>query len=175
MAKTKLVFIGKSIKPHGVKGDLLIEAQGFDVENFLELESVFVDVGGEPVPFFIDSAFVHSSTTLIVKFEDVDTEKKARSLCGFKLLIPARERVSPESESLEDVSFSEIRGYTLVDKKYGELGELSRVIEYPNNPLFQVFYKGKEVLIPINEETVLKVNHRKEIIYVSLPEGLMDL
>jgi 16S rRNA processing protein RimM len=33
----------------------------------------------------------------------------------------------------------------------------------------------KEVLVPVNESTLLKIDNRKEKIFLELPEGLLDI
>jgi 16S rRNA processing protein RimM len=38
-----------------------------------------------------------------------------------------------------------------------------------------MLYKGKEVLIPINDETILKVDRENKIMQVCLPDGLLDV
>jgi 16S rRNA processing protein RimM len=35
--------------------------------------------------------------------------------------------------------------------------------------------KGKEALIPLHEETILKVDNKKKQVVVELPEGLLDI
>ena len=49
------------------------------------------------------------------------------------------------------------------------------VIEQPLQILLRIEIDGKEVLIPINESTLVKVDHKGEKIYVDLPEGLLDI
>ena len=55
------------------------------------------------------------------------------------------------------------------------LGEILELIEQPHQLLCRLEIKGKEVLIPLHEETLQKVNHTKKEILVELPDGLLDI
>jgi len=65
-------------------------------------------------------------------------------------------------------------GYTIID--YTEpLGEILEVIEQPHQLLCRLDIKGKEVLIPLNESFLQKVNHAKKQVNVELPDGLLEI
>jgi 16S rRNA processing protein RimM len=49
------------------------------------------------------------------------------------------------------------------------------VIEQPVQILLRIEMEGKEVLVPLNESTLDKIDHKQEKIYVTLPDGLLDI
>ena len=55
------------------------------------------------------------------------------------------------------------------------LGEILEVIEQPHQLLCRIDYKGKEALIPVHEETLVKVDKKNKIVHVDLPEGLLEV
>ena len=55
------------------------------------------------------------------------------------------------------------------------LGKVIEVIEQPTQLLLSIEINEKEVLVPINETTLEKIDHKNEKIYVLLPEGLLDI
>ena len=65
-------------------------------------------------------------------------------------------------------------GFSVIEKKKA-LGKVLEVIEQPLQILLRIEIDGKEVLIPINESTLVKVDHKAEKIHVDLPEGLLDI
>ncbi len=65
--------------------------------------------------------------------------------------------------------------FLLLDKIFGEIGKIKQVLEYPNQALFQTFYKEKEVLVPINDLFIKHVDREKKEIHLELPEGLLDI
>ncbi len=55
------------------------------------------------------------------------------------------------------------------------LAEVEAVIEQPLQVLLQLTMQNKEVLIPLNEGTLLKIDRKKKEIHVSLPDGLLEI
>jgi 16S rRNA processing protein RimM len=49
------------------------------------------------------------------------------------------------------------------------------VIEQPHQLLCRIDWKGKEALIPIHEESLIKIDKKKKIVVVNLPDGLLDV
>ena len=56
-----------------------------------------------------------------------------------------------------------------------EQQKILELIEKPHQLLCRLDRKGKEVLIPLNEETLQKVNHKKKEVLVELPDGLLEI
>ncbi|MFN9710844.1 MAG: 16S rRNA processing protein RimM, partial [Bacteroidota bacterium] len=65
-------------------------------------------------------------------------------------------------------------GYTLLDKEK-VLGIIDEVIEQPHQILCRLIINEKEVLIPLNESTIQKINHPKKQVHTDLPEGLLEI
>jgi 16S rRNA processing protein RimM len=84
---------------------------------------------------------------------------------------------------LEDKDFQKYAGksapISLVGFKVihegNDLGEILEVIEQPHQVLCRIELQQKEVLIPINEETLQKTDKKNRKIIVKLPDGLLDL
>jgi len=76
--------------------------------------------------------------------------------------------------SLDEVFESELINYLLIDEKLGEIGIIDRVDNYSGNIVFTVIFKGKELLIPFNEDFLIELNKHKKIIKLRFPEGLID-
>jgi 16S rRNA processing protein RimM len=65
-------------------------------------------------------------------------------------------------------------GYKMIEGE-NELGMVTEVIEQPHQILCTILYKGKEALIPVHEESLIKIDKRNKKVYVELPEGLLDI
>ena len=55
------------------------------------------------------------------------------------------------------------------------LGEIREVIEQPHQVLCRIDLNGKEALLPVNESTLVKVDQPARLVYLDLPDGLLDL
>ena len=65
-------------------------------------------------------------------------------------------------------------GYTIYNSK-DKLSEVLEVIEQPHQLLCRLEINSKEVLIPINESFLKKIDHKKKEVIVELPEGLLEI
>jgi 16S rRNA processing protein RimM len=65
-------------------------------------------------------------------------------------------------------------GFAMYEKKK-LLGKVMEVIEQPTQLLLGIDMQGKEVLVPINETTLERIDHKNQKIFVVLPEGLLDI
>mgnify|MGYP001828981242 FL=1 len=66
-------------------------------------------------------------------------------------------------------------GFQIIDLESGPVGVVSSVNDTTNQALFVVDANGTEVLIPINDEFIRKVDRENKQISVQLPPGLIDL
>jgi 16S rRNA processing protein RimM len=163
--------LGYIIKPHGLAGEVQVYIESETPEEYSELESVFVEINKKLIPFFIDSISINRKKA-IVKFEDVDSVENAADFSGKKLFLPAV--ALPELEE-DQFYYHDIIGYTVVDAEKGPLGPIREVYENPGHDLLGIEYQGKEVLIPIVDDFITKVDHQEKKMLVKLPEGLLDI
>ena len=165
-------YVGKIVKKYSFKGELLIKLDTDEPEQFENLESVLINLRGNLVPFFIESSQLHKSELLRVKFEEVDTEDDADSLMKSELYLPLS--FLPELEE-DKFYYHEIIGFKVEDKNYGNVGIISGVNDSTAQALFEIDRNGTEILIPMNDEFIIKVDKPNKTIFVETPEGLIDL
>jgi len=172
MKKEDCFCLGKVVRKFSFKGELLIKLDTDQPESYLEMESVFINYKENLVPFFIEQSSLHKSDLLRVKFEDVDSEATADDLIKAEIYLPLT--VLPKLEGNE-FYFHEVIGYKVIDKKFGEVGVITHINDTTAQALFQIDHDGIEVLIPMNDEFIDKVDREGENIFVNVPEGLIDL
>jgi 16S rRNA processing protein RimM len=164
--------LGYIVRTHGVKGQVVAF---FDVdypEDYEELESVFLQINGKLVPFFIDALDLQPDGRIIIKFEDVNSIVEAEKLKSIPLYLPLN--ALPELPD-DQFYFHDVIGYTVVDEALGELGPIKEIYEMPFQDLMAMEYKGAEVLIPVQDELILRADKTNRKLYVNLPEGLVDI
>lgn len=163
------IEIGKLQRTNGLKGQIhLFIKPEYDV-LLDELKFLMVQIGGQIVPFFIEN-IQDKAGRLIVKFEKVDSESDARKLVNAPVFTTAEFLAEPEGNE-----FSALAGYLLKDENYGELGTITEVQEYPQQFIFSVNCKGKEVLLPVREELITGIDDEARTVTYNAPEGLIEL
>jgi len=164
--------LGYIVRTHGIKGQVIAF---FDVdypEDYENLESVFLLISGKLVPFFIDFIDPQAKGRFLIKFEDTDTIEQAEKLKGISLYLPLTEL--PELED-DQFYYHDLIGYTIVDETLGKLGVVRDLFELPHQDLMAMDYQGAEVLIPVQDEIILRADKTTQTLYVNLPEGLVDI
>ncbi|MDW5287302.1 ribosome maturation factor RimM [Formosa sp. PL04] len=172
MKKEECFFLGKIVKKYSFKGELLIKLDTDEPELFEDMDSVFIDLRNNLVPFFIESSQLHKSELLRIKFEDVDTEADADALMKSDLYLPLD--FLPELEG-NKFYFHEIIGFTVEDLNFGKVGIVKAINDSTSQALFEIDRDGIEILIPMNDEFISKVDKPNKTIFVETPEGLIDL
>lgn len=172
MRKEDCFYLGKIVSKFSFKGELLVKLDTDEPGLYKNLESVFIAVSNNLVPFFIERCSLHKSELLRIKLEDIDTEEDADSLMKMELYLPLK--FLPELSG-NQFYFHEIIGFTITDINFGEVGMIKGVNDTTSQALFEIDRKGTEILIPINDEFIKKVDRDAKTILVDVPEGLIEL
>jgi len=172
MQKEDCFYLGKIVKKYSFKGELLIKLDTDEPNLYENLDSVFIDLKGSLVPFFIESSQLHKSELLRIKFEEVDNEQDANSLLKHKLYLPLK--FLPKLED-DKFYFHEIIGFTVEDVNYGIVGTIKGINDSTAQDLFEIDKNGIEILIPMNDHFIKKVDKKNKVILVETPDGLIDL
>lgn len=164
--------LGSIARLHSFKGELSVFLDVDDPKEFKGLESVFVEIDNILVPFFIEHIFIRNKGFAVVKFEDVNTEAKAKRLLKKKLYLPL-----DFLDDLEDDEFYlfEIEGFKVIDAVHGEIGNIVKVLDHKTNPMYEINFKGKEILIPKQDQFFDRIDWDNDTIYLKAPEGLIEM
>lgn len=163
--------LGRTLKPHGLKGDVAIKLDVDIPGHYSGLDMVWVKRQGTLVPYVLTMVSIRPKVT-VVHFEGVDDVAGAESMSGHELLLPLA--ALPKLEG-NQFYYHEVIGYDLLDAERGPLGSIVKVLDLPGNPLFQSVKEGVEGLFPMGDEVLLAVNRSERQIVLKLPEGLYDL
>ena len=171
MKKEDCFYLGRIAKTHGIKGEVTMKIDADDPSVYHDLKYFFLEYNKVLTPFFVERLAVNGDK-FFVAIQDVKTLEMAQNLVGKPVYLPL-EMLPKLSET--QFYFHEVKGFGLVDAEKGELGPISEILEYPTQAIIQVFVGEKEVLIPILDEVIQKVDRKAKKLYVKAPEGLIDM
>jgi len=69
----------------------------------------------------------------------------------------------------------ELKGFTVFDTKHGNIGIIENIIDIQQNPLMEILFHGKEILIPLQDDFIISIDKKKKELHVKTPEGLIEL
>ena len=172
MNKDDFYFLGKILKTHGNKGQVQVHLDVDDTENYQNLESVYLDLHGERIPFFIAAIELKHNRKAVVAFQDFDTIEDAESLTGLEMYLPVAKLPALKGKRFY---YHEIKGFEVVDVNHGNIGVIADILELPQQSLLQIRHGEKEILVPIVDEIIQKVDRRKKLLMIEAPPGLIEI
>ena len=172
MLKEECFYLGKIVSKFSFKGEVLIKLDTDEPEAYTKMESVFVDYNDNLVPFFIEKSSLHKSDLLRAKFEDVDTEEDADDLMKCDIYLPLSQL--PELED-DQFYFHEIIGFTAEDVNFGIIGTIKSINDNNAQALFEIEKDDKQILIPVIDDFISKVDKKNKKIILDTPPGLIDI
>lgn len=172
MRKEDCFYLGKIAKKFSFKGEVLIYLDTDEPELYENLESMFVECGKHLVPFFIQNSSLHKNDFLRVRFEDVNNEEEADALLGNHIFLPLK---SLPKLTGNKFYFHEVIGFEIEDKRLGIVGEIQSINDSSAQPLFEVLNDGVEILIPMIDHFLVKIDRENKKVIMDLPEGLIEM
>lgn len=168
-------YLGYVSKAIGNKGELAFKLDVDSPSSYEGLDMVLVQMAKTEeilVPFFVTDSLLLNNSLLRVSLEDISNQEQSKELIGKALYLPLT-ALPPLTGN--HFYFHEVIGYTVIDKEHGLLGPIKQVLDYPAGSLLEVHKNGKEILIPLLEDTLIHLDRQAKTMEVQTPEGLIDL
>ena len=172
MRKEDCFYLGKIAKKFSFKGEVLIYLDTDEPELYENMESVFVEFNKNLVPYFIENSSLHKNDFLRVQFEDVDTEEEADSILNCAVYLPLS--MLPKLEG-NKFYFHEVIGFEIEDKRLGVFGKIVSINDSSAQPLFEVVNGTVEILVPMIDQFLVKIDRENKKVVMDLPEGLVEM
>jgi 16S rRNA processing protein RimM len=168
---SEYIHIGKFVATFGVKGDLILKHALGRKTALKDVAVVFVEEQkGSHLPYFLQSSKAKEADEILVKLEGIDTREAAHRIATRPVWLGDDDfrRLAGKTSAIS------LLGFTLINE--GEnLGPVEEVIEQPHQVLLRITLDGKEALIPLHEETLDKIDRKKQEVHVILPDGLLEI
>ena len=166
--KEEVYKIGRIGKAHGVKGEVSFSCDD-DVFDRVDADFLILEVDGILVPFFMEEYRFRSDNTALVKFEDIDTQDRARELTNCDVYFLRSEADDEE----EELTYSFLVGFNIIDDQSGRnVGTIASIDDNTLNILFEL---EDGTLIPASEELITDIDKDNKTITIALPEGILEL
>ena len=172
MRKEDCFYLGKIAKKFSFKGEVLIYLDTDEPELYENMESIFVEFNKNLIPFFIENSSLHKNDFLRVKFENVDNEEQADEIIGSEVYLPIS--MLPKLEG-NKFYFHEVIGFEIEDKRLGVFGKIVSINDSSAQPLFEVVNGSVEILVPMIDQFLVKIDRENKRVIMDLPEGLVEM
>lgn len=171
MAYTSKILLGRITKVSGYEGAIAVKLEKSFCENIPGMESVFLEIEGKPVPFFISDSEYSGADILKLKFEGYDSIEKISEFTGCRVFLTSG---IPADNQIEDLE--RLIGYKVLTADNILLGSVKEVIPNPGQWLLNVnSAENREILIPFHEDFILNIDITLKILVMDIPEGLAEI
>jgi 16S rRNA processing protein RimM len=160
----KLVRFGYFSRTVGLKGELVLKEEGGKVKD--DIEAIFVETAAGHAPYFVKSVRFNRDA-VVFSLEDIDTLEQAKKLNGKAVYADEKFIVANVQHFLI--------GYKLIDAQAGEVGFITEVDESGPQTLLHIKSGEKDVMLPLVDDFVEKIDKKKKTIYFKAPEGLIQM
>ncbi|WP_294211367.1 ribosome maturation factor RimM [uncultured Chryseobacterium sp.] len=171
MKKEDCYLLGKITRRHGLAGNVILKLDTDQPELYTKLDSVFVEINGLLVPFFIAKTAWSKSDSLNIAFKN-STEALVDQSLGKNVYLPLS--TLPKLTG-KQFYYHEIIGYSILDENGNDCGVIRSVNDQTAQTYFVTNLDGKEVVIPMIKDWIIEVNREERFIKMQLPEGLIDV
>jgi 16S rRNA processing protein RimM len=172
MDTSDFFYLGKVVKTHGIHGELSGFVDADDPLVYSTLHGVFINTRQGLLPYEFDSLKIEEKGRCLFKLKDIDTIEQAGRFVSREMYLPLN-MLPPLTGN--NFYFHEVKGYAVIDVVHGNIGVVTGVIESTMQPLLQVEYLGKEILIPLHDDIIINLDRTKKIMKVKTPDGLVDV
>jgi 16S rRNA processing protein RimM len=163
--------LGRIIKTYGYKGELVMTIDAGDPASFASLEVIFISIDSSLVPWFIAHIGINGDRALM-KLHDIDSPDKAQELVMCEVFLPIG-KLPPLSD--KRFYFHEVEGFRAVDRVYGDIGLVEEILDRPEQKIVRIMFGKKEILVPLTDEIIMKVDRKRKVLHLDTPPGLIDL
>ena len=172
MRKEDCFYLGRIVRKHSFRGEVVLKLDTDEPELYQEMESVFVNIGNNMIPFFIKDSLLQKGNQLRVNFETIQSEADADALLKAGVYLPLS--MLPKLTG-KKFYFHEIIGFAAEDVAYGAIGTVTGVNDSSAQPLFEIEKEGLQILVPMIDDFIVKIDREKQKILLKTPVGLLDM
>jgi 16S rRNA processing protein RimM len=171
MAYKNDILLGRITKVSGYEGAVAVKLEKIFTENIPQMESVFLEIEGRPVPFFISDIDYSGADILKLQFEGYTSNEKISEFIGCRIFLTSETVIH-----VNNADNTDLIGYKVIANGNKPLGTISDVIANNGQWLITVLTSNnKSILIPFHEDFIVKIDKNGRKIFMDLPEGLIEI
>jgi len=171
MKKEDCYFLGKITRKHGLQGNVILKLDTDQPEMYHKMDSVFLEINGLLVPFFIDKQQWQKADAKIISFKN-SSEAMVEQSIGKDVYLPLS-TLPPLSG--KKFYYHEVIGFQIKDENDQLCGTITSINDQTTQNYFILKLNAKDIIIPIIKDWIMEVNRDEKFIKMQLPEGLMDV
>ena len=165
------VNIGKLVATFGVQGEMILK-HNLGKKTGLKGMTVFFleDLPGSFLPYFPLQLKIKNETEIFILIDGIDSKEKASAFLQQRVWVTddVGKKFAAATAPISLLGF-------IASDNGNDLGEVLEVIEQPHQLMCRIQYgENDQILIPINEQSLVKVDKKNKKLVLDLPDGLIE-
>ena len=171
MRKEDCYFVGKITRRHGLQGNVVLKLDTDLPENYQQMESIFIEINGLLVPFFIEKQSWRNADSKLLYFKN-STEAMVDQTIGKDVFLPLNTLPKLEGNAFY---YHEVVDFSIENKEGENFGLIRSINDQTAQHYFILDRDGKQVVVPIIKDWILEVKREDKKIIMELPDGLLEV
>jgi 16S rRNA processing protein RimM len=171
MKLSECFYLGYVCRETKTRDTFTIKLDVDDPSSYQKLESVLIQMHPSdevPIPFFLKKTIRLDKNELSVQPETIHPI----ALKGKSVFLPLSKLPNLSGNKFY---YHEIIGFEVVDENHGNIGVVVDTYDSAAHPIMAVEKNEQEILIPLTDDVLKRVDRKSKKIEVKTPEGLVDL
>jgi 16S rRNA processing protein RimM len=165
------ILLGRISKVNSYDGTVTVKSEKGYFDDINEMESVFLEIEGKLVPFFIEETEYGGAEILRIKFKYYESSEKVNEFVGCNVFLASDISAEKDHDEITDLI-----GFSIFSQDNQLLGVITQIIPNRSQWLLQVTSPlKKEILIPLHEDFLVEIKKENRSVIMNIPDGLADL
>ena len=166
-----MIRIGKIVATHGLQGSLILTHVVGNATWLKKSHVLMVEMQkGSYIPYFIASLKANNNAEYVINIEDIITIEGAKKLVTKHVYVAEEILVG-----LAQKSPLLWIGFKVIDAQKGNIGLVEDVLQTGKQWLAKLTIQNTEVLLPLIDQTITKVDIKTKTLHMTLPDGLLEV
>ena len=170
--KKDFFLFGFTYSKSNFKGELKVKVINNYSIDIKSIKTIFIEEDNDLIPYKLKRIKHLNKNSLTLIINEIDCESKAQKLISKKCFLP--KKILPERKGVDFYDF-QVKDFMIIDKNNKKIGIIVEIIEKPFQSLMVVNTNSKEIFIPIHQDIILSVCHKKKQMQVELPKNFLSL
>ena len=172
MDKKDFFVLGTIFKASGFEGELILSLDVDSSEKYHSLTEVYIESPEGLKKHSLTKYVLNKNKTAYISIYNYESSEAAKVFFKKEVWLPVS---FLPSLSGSNFYFHEITGFDVIDSVRGSIGKVKSIIELPHQKLLQVYFDRTEILIPLLQNTIQKINRENKFLEIKTPEGLIEV
>jgi len=167
------LVVGQIVRPHGVRGELVVDVRTDEPEQRFAVGSVLLTDPATAGPLTVEAVRPHQGR-LLVTFDGVADRDVADQLRGVLLCVDSATLAPPDDP--DEFHDHQLVGLRAVSPEGDEIGQITRIEHAPASDLLAIkLTDGRTGLVPFVSVFVPEVDLDRGRVVLTPPAGIFDL